>query len=180
MSAKKIVDVLRRLDEDVGTLVALRSRWGRWLLGSVVHTGDLTFLAFVTGAWITAWMMTGALDVAALSAFLIRVVGSTIVVLAVKLVVQRERPHQHADVRVRLDPYSFPSGHAARSVALAIWVATSLPSHYGVLAVSWAMILCVGRIALQYHSASDVLGGILMGAALTPVFERLDQIHPWF
>jgi undecaprenyl-diphosphatase len=89
---------------------------------------------------------------------------------ALKLVFQRPRPEL---AYVKLETYSFPSGHAAGSIAVYGLLAFLVARHRG----PWvrvgsvvALVVLVGAIAfsrlyLEVHYLSDVLAGLCVGAA---------------
>lgn len=73
-----------------------------------------------------------------------------------------------------LEPYSYPSGHAARitfvgSVLLGIlWIQKKhFPKKYilSAIVLSYVAFIYVSRIYLGHHWASDIIGGILLGSA---------------
>lgn len=64
------------------------------------------------------------------------------------------------------DPYSFPSGHAARAAMLVglLWPYSSVPVRIGgILFVLW---VSVSRVSVGAHFPADVLFGAAFGAAL--------------
>ena len=95
--------------------------------------------------------------------------GVTIVLLAglvlgIKQLVRRRRPDgEWGQVYRALDPHSFPSGHAARALAIALmgfyfglnWVAIVL--------IFWAAMVGWSRVALRLHYLVDVLVGWVVG-----------------
>lgn len=71
-------------------------------------------------------------------------------------------------------PFSFPSGHAARSafitVVLAAWIQSGQRSQTTRVALFSALliaeaIMLISRVALAEHYSADVIGGTLLGAA---------------
>jgi undecaprenyl-diphosphatase len=93
-----------------------------------------------------------------------------VVVLGLKLLVRRRRPPGEWGAIYRsTDPHSFPSGHAARAVLLAILIAAWGPAWAAPLAIVWAPLVALARVALGVHYLSDVIAGGLLGigAALT-------------
>jgi undecaprenyl-diphosphatase len=62
------------------------------------------------------------------------------------------------------DPFSFPSGHAAATTAVA---ATLVMAHPGAapIALPLAALVSYSRVALRVHHAGDVLAGIALGLA---------------
>lgn len=107
----------------------------------------------------------------------VTIVLLVILVLGIKQVVRRRRPDgEWGQVYRSLDPHSFPSGHAARALAIALmgvyfglgWLAVGL--------VIWAALVGWSRIALKLHYLVDVLVGWVVGA-ITAVIAIL--ISPW-
>lgn len=94
--------------------------------------------------------------------------GSALSVYVLKIVFERARP---SDIALFIeDTFSFPSGHAATSVALygmlVVFVLASGLSYRG--AIAWALstlIVLVGfsRVFLGVHYLSDVVVGALIG-----------------
>ncbi len=68
---------------------------------------------------------------------------------------------------------SFPSDHAALFFALAtgVWLVSR---RLGAFALAWTLVaICLPRIYLGLHYASDIIGGAVLGIAATLVFRRL-------
>lgn len=120
-----------------------------WLALLLAHTGDsLIWLALAAGLWRRGRKPIGRVMV--LTVFLI----ATIVML-IKIVVRRKRPiDQRAVATMTLDQHSFPSGHAARSIGLAITLAPSSPWPIG-----WAIGVGLARVIIGVHYLSDVIAG---------------------
>ncbi len=125
-------------------------------------------------------------------------VGTVATVFALKNTVRRPRPYASlSDITPRarghpttFDPYSFPSGHAAVSFALATSVSLSYAEWYVVApAFGWAAAVSVSRSWLGVHYPSDVAVGAAVGAGialgvhalgdlLTPAFLRGEDDAP--
>jgi undecaprenyl-diphosphatase len=101
----------------------------------------------------------------------ISMAGSLVLNQSLKLIFQRPRP-QLAWAQVQPE-YSFPSGHAMNSivfyvaVALIVWVLWGRRAGLiaTVLAIVLALLIGTSRIYLGYHYFTDVVGGLLAGAA---------------
>ena len=98
--------------------------------------------------------------------------GSSLLNVSVKSAVHRLRPVV-ADPVAHAHGLSFPSGHAqAAIVGYAVLLLVFLPLLHGVwrkaaITSAVVMVLAIGfsRIALGVHYLSDVVGGLLLGAA---------------
>jgi undecaprenyl-diphosphatase len=94
---------------------------------------------------------------------------ATIVVLAtsvllLKLTIRRQRPEgDWGAIYRRTDPHSFPSGHAARAVLLAILITAWGPIWLGIALILWVPLVSLARVGLGVHYLSDVLAGTLLG-----------------
>src|SRR5712664_246575 len=100
------------------------------------------------------------------------VIDSLLVVEALKLATNRERPNEgngqggfwpHGTRSYELDG-SFPSGHAAESFALARVIASEYPSKpVQVAAYAFALAISASRVTARQHFPSDVLVGGTLG-----------------
>ena len=104
-----------------------------------------------------------------------------VVVLAAKFLIKRPRPEGEFGQIYRItDPHSFPSGHAARSMAIAVMFATLGNPWLTALVFVWVFLVGYSRVALSLHYVSDVIVGWLIGLVsgwlamlLFPQFVRL-------
>ena len=88
-------------------------------------------------------------------------------VLVVKFSVRRRRPEgEWGGVYRSTDPHSFPSGHAARCMLIAILMVSLGPIWLGVLLLIWAPLVSLARVAMGVHYLSDILAGMVIGALL--------------
>ena len=86
------------------------------------------------------------------------------VVSVVKRIVKRPRPHEsghEAAVRSPLGD-SFPSGHAAASVAFAVSLA-AVGHPWAIGVAIWAAGVTFSRFYLGVHYPTDLLGGVIFG-----------------
>jgi undecaprenyl-diphosphatase len=117
------------------------------------------------GNYGVAWVVAGA--VAARPVPVAATVWGTLGVnYTVKLAVGRERPAlADAPALIKLpSSSSFPSSHAAMSIAGAMALSRARPR----LAPAWwaaAALMCATRIYVRAHHTSDVVAGMVVGAA---------------
>ena len=91
---------------------------------------------------------------------------SHMVVQVLKRTVARPRPCDAWGRPLALvelpDPFSFPSGHAAASFAVAVPIAIEWP-WLAPLVLGVAMVIAASRVTLKVHHASDVFVGAALG-----------------
>ncbi len=89
----------------------------------------------------------------------------------VKQLVARPRPYTRIqDLILLVKPardYSFPSGHTSASFAVAWIVLKKLPKKAGVPLFVLAVLIAFSRLYVGIHYPSDVLGGFLLGTAVS-------------
>lgn len=130
----------------------------------LAHTGDaVVWAALLAAAWIlgdVAWKGRALVTAAGL-------VITELVVVGIKFLVRRPRPEGRSGLIYRtMDPFSFPSGHAARAAMLIVIFAVSYPA-WSVATVSiWGPAMVLARIAIGIHFMLDVIAGVLLGAGL--------------
>jgi membrane-associated phospholipid phosphatase len=136
----------------------------RWLEIFVAHSADSWFvlLALALGWWLgNPYWRNLSIPLA---------VGVALTALAVSLVkftVRRPRPAgEWGNIYRKTDPHSFPSGHAARAIMLAIVTLGLGPPWLGIVLAVWAPLVCLSRVILGVHYLSDVLAGALLGAVV--------------
>lgn len=120
-------------------------------LGDATATVGLVFLLLAMGTW---------REVGTLAAFAL--VSSHLAVQLLKRTISRARPRLPVGVAslVRApDRFSFPSGHAASSLSVALAVAGSLPSGPGAAVMGLACVVGLSRCYLGVHYPGDVVMG---------------------
>ncbi|MEM4242732.1 MAG: phosphatase PAP2 family protein [Candidatus Woesearchaeota archaeon] len=91
------------------------------------------------------------------------------VIAAVRTLFFRKRPdkQKYSGFFTKIDAGSFPSMHSARAAALAIILALVFPQNtIRVLLVIAVLAVAYTRIRLKRHYASDVIGGLVLGAVV--------------
>lgn len=125
------------------------------------HSGDswLWMIALVI-VWLLGdpfWHRNAAL-------LALAVVAQALLIFALKQIIRRERPRgEWGGIYRTFDPHSFPSGHATRSVLLAVMAVGLGPDWLAWLLVVWAPLVSLARVATGVHYLSDVLVGGLIG-----------------
>jgi undecaprenyl-diphosphatase len=143
--------------------MAAGAGWVRTLASVLAHSGDSWIWLLGLGAvfvladeiW-RPWALTIILS--------ILVIG--VIVGLIKFLVRRKRPDgEWGQIYRRTDPYSFPSGHAARATLLTIFVIIWGPLWLGAIFLLWTIAVSLARIAMALHYVSVVLMGVLIGGA---------------
>ncbi|MEW5724093.1 MAG: phosphatase PAP2 family protein [Thermodesulfobacteriota bacterium] len=109
---------------------------------------------------------------------------------SIKYTVLRTRPLELAGAILRQSPEltgatdpSFPSGHAAISFMMAVFLSARYP-RLSPLFLLLAGLICLSRIYLGLHYPSDVLVGALIGAAasglLLYIGRKTKRLEAWF
>jgi undecaprenyl-diphosphatase len=128
------------------------------------HSGDSWF--WLAGLFI-AWLFSGGTWRERVVFLTIGLVIMAAAVIALKFSIRRPRPEGEWGQIYRItDPHSFPSGHAARSAALAVMGISVGPPWFGIAVSLWAPWVGLSRVALGVHYLSDVVVGWVVGAAM--------------
>ena len=128
------------------------------------HSGDSWF--WLAGLLLTIWRGNQAWRTLAYT-LIIGILLTAGVVMLIKFSVRRQRPEgEWGQIYRRADPHSFPSGHAARAVMLAVVALALAPSWLGVLLIIWAPLVGLARISTGLHFISDVLAGWMLGSLM--------------
>jgi len=151
---------------------------GPWkqILAVVSHSGDSL-------VWLTAMVLIALLGEAywrnwALT-ILVGAIAVGLLVKIMKLIWRRQRPDgDWGEIYRRTDPYSFPSGHAARAAYLMTMSLALGPLMLGLLLVIWAPLVCYSRIYLRLHVWFEVACGFLLGSVSALIFAMLLASRP--
>lgn len=144
-----------RVAEKPGLLRSLAAFWA--------HSGDSWF-------WLAGLLILGLVGSPPwkLRAFILiaAILGTATFVLALKFTFRRRRPEgEWGQIYRKSDPHSFPSGHAARGMMLAVIAVGWGPPWFAWLLAVWGPLVGLARIAMGVHYVSDVVAGWLIGAA---------------
>jgi membrane-associated phospholipid phosphatase len=159
---KKLIAV----DEKLTTMLRIDPEKELWfkLASIIAHTGDSWYwLAGLFVIWLASIFVSDQWHyIAGVLAFSLLLEAAF--VLSLKFIIRRRRPEgEWGEIYRNTDPHSFPSGHAARAVLIAVLSWTIAPAWFGTLVVVWAPLACFGRIVMGVHYVSDVIVGALIG-----------------
>ncbi len=132
----------------------------RW----ITHLGDA---ASTVGIGLVLWLAGGHLAEVGLVALLANALSHA-AVQVLKRTVVRARPCDGDGRPLALvgvpDPFSFPSGHSAASMAVGASVALAHPV-LAPLTLSLALLVGLSRVKLRAHHRADVVAGWALGLA---------------
>lgn len=158
---------LENLDNAVTNRLALSDKngWRVRLARIISSSADSWYwMILLIGIWAFAeepWRERAVLTA-------VTIVCLAILVLLIKWLIKRQRPEgEWGQVYRKLDPHSFPSGHAARVMAIAILAFHFELGWFILLFAFWAILVSWSRIALHLHYLIDVIVGWLVGAITT-------------
>jgi undecaprenyl-diphosphatase len=156
--------------------VARHSTWAHGVMETYSHDLGIGLLALVLlGAW---WWARRAPDPARSVAAVLWAAGGTVVAWVIahyglKPLVAERRPYlalPHVEVLLtRTNGYSFPSGHATVAGAVMVGLMLARRPIAAALAVVLGLLLGFGRVYTGMHYPFDVVGGLVVGAAVVAV-----------
>jgi undecaprenyl-diphosphatase len=136
----------------------------RTLAAAFAHSGDSWLLLPLLGI---LWYFGTAYWKQRAVAMVVGVALTAAVVFVIKLSVRRSRPQgEWGKIYRNTDPHSFPSGHAARAMMLAVMALGLGPTWLGLALLLWAPLVGMARVALGVHYPSDVAAGMVVGTIL--------------
>lgn len=158
---------IRAIDRLLTTPLVLpeATRAARLIARGFAHSGDMpVWIALLAAAWFLgddAWKTRALVTAAGLALV-------EVVVIGIKMIIRRQRPAgTDGMIYRRTDPFSFPSGHAARAVLLSLLACRMGPAAAFVVIVAWGPVMVLSRIAIGIHYVLDVAAGALVGVVLT-------------
>ncbi len=127
----------------------------------LAHSGDSWFwgigLVIVWALGDPGWKYRAVVIFGAIGAL-------AVVVQTLKWTVRRQRPPGEWGAIYRTaDPHSFPSGHAARALMLAVLGAALGPTGFALLLVVWGPLVALARVVMGVHYVSDIAAGAVLG-----------------
>jgi membrane-associated phospholipid phosphatase len=158
---KKLLELDARLSARMR--VAERPGFLRSVCVFLAHSGDswfwwagLALLAWQGNTFWRQWALT----------ILVSIIALAVLVLAVKFTIKRRRPEGEWGKFYRsTDPHSFPSGHAARAVLIAVLAIALGPAWLALVLCLWAPLVALARVAMGVHFLSDIVAGGILGLA---------------
>ena len=160
MSWKRLLELDARLSAQMR--VAERPGLLRSVAAVLAHSGDSWF--WWAGLAVLWWLGNSFWRPWALT-MLLSIIGVAVIVLAIKFSIRRRRPEGDWGTIYRsTDPHSFPSGHAARAMLIAMLAIGLGPGWLAVLLCIWMPLVAIARVAMGVHYLSDVVAGVVFGA----------------
>jgi undecaprenyl-diphosphatase len=144
--------------------VAGLGKRSRFALRFLTHLGDGHVWALLAGVLCLGW---GRLGLQATEAGAVACLGSLALFKIIKNGVARPRPDSSLQsasrLLVPLDQYSFPSGHSATSLSVALTLGHFFPALLAPL-LGLSLAISLSRVALKVHYPLDILAGWALGA----------------
>lgn len=154
------------LDARLSAKMRVAERPGLLRTGAALlaHSGDSWFWLLALGLlWLLGpqdWRPTEVILAAS-------IVVTAVVVMAIKFTVRRRRPEgEWGNIYRATDPHSFPSGHAARAMMLAVLGLGLGPVWFGALLLVWALSVSLARVAMGVHYLADIAAGLFLGLVM--------------
>jgi membrane-associated phospholipid phosphatase len=139
----------------------------------IAHSGDSPVWAAVFAA---VWLLGDPQWRAVVILAVVGMIAVEMVVIIVKMSVKRLRPAgSFGAIYRKTDPYSFPSGHAARAAMLIILSGLYCPTLVFAGILLWSPVMLFSRIAIGIHYVLDIVAGLVLGAGLT--FVVIEAAH---
>jgi len=158
-----MIEKFLKIDDQISASLRLppQAKFARLIAIFFAHSGDSWF--WLVGLLIVWWVDHNQWHT--LSAFFaVSVLTLALLVLAIKFIVRRQRPQgEWGAIYRNTDPHSFPSGHAARAVLLAV-----LCWFFGLQPLAWIMTLWIplvslARVMMGVHYLVDIFAGWVLG-----------------
>ena len=159
--------IMRMSGRDEWLLHALVLRRRNWL-DTVMRTATHLGGARTTVSAAAILLVAGPRGAGSRAAFALA--ASHLVAQAIKRAVNRPRPRMPPGVESLVhapDRFSFPSGHSAAAMSIALPLAAMLPLAVGGAVLALALLVGISRSYLGVHYPGDVLAGWILALAGT-------------
>ena len=177
-----VVEVRGEVWGDTSTLTALHERVGsegQDAFTAIDNLTDLSRLAIAAAAALIGLLLTRRMTRAVL--FALGVGGVWVLNPMLKNLFERPRPDLWPTA-VSVSEFSFPSGHAANTAALAAALLLALPPGRwrlvtAVLGLAGLVVVAFSQLALGVHYPSDILAGWLLAGAWVAALRLVSLRH---
>ena len=171
MSFRSLLEFDARLSDQLR--VAEKPGFLRNLAAFLAHSGDSWFWA---AALIVLWFFSNSAWKQWEVVEFFGMLGLAGVVLAIKFLVRRERPQgEWGGIYRNTDPHSFPSGHAARSLLIAVVASVLAPPWLAIALWVWSPLVALARVAMGVNYLSDVVAGAILGIIVAVIGLQIYQ-----
>ncbi len=148
-------------------LLPVSSRLARGAAALLAHSGDSWFWG---AGLVLVWLLSDAGWKDWALRLFIAIGVTAAMVTGLKFIIRRQRPQgEWGAIYRKADPHSFPSGHAARAVLIALLIVSWGPSWLVPLILVWAPLVPLARVAMGLHYISDTVAGALFGALVAAI-----------
>jgi undecaprenyl-diphosphatase len=154
---------LLEIDRRWSARISFANRPAAWRsVGALfAHSGDSWFWGL---GLVAVWILGDASQKEWAFRLFIGIFVTALIVIALKFIVRRRRPEgTFGSLYRRTDPHSFPSGHAARAMMLAVLVVGWGPAWLAPIMLIWAPLVTLSRVAMDLHYLSDAVAGAVLG-----------------
>lgn len=162
-SGPSLIRALLETDARLSEKLSIAEKPGplRSLAAFLAHSGDSWFwglgLAPVWALGDAGWKYRAVV-------LFVAIAITAVIVQALKWTIRRRRPPgEWGAIYRNADPHSFPSGHAARAIMLAVLGLALGPAWFALILCVWGPLVALARVAMGVHYVSDVAAGALLG-----------------
>jgi undecaprenyl-diphosphatase len=147
------------LNKSIAERIFFANQW--WIRNLLVHSEDSIFLFPLL---LVLFLLTDSGLKQLFGVTLVTIALTGILVWVIKKWVRKARPKgDFGSLYRKYDPYSFPSGHAARTFAIVTIVAGFGYVLPALLLLGWSSWVSFVRLHLALHHWPDILAGIFTG-----------------